>query len=194
MSAVASVALGGTTLMVVRRTADSLWAAADFGYAEASGVGTQSESKQRPRVLAIASGGGHWVQLLRLRPAWDSARVTYVSVRAAYASDVPGERFMAINDATRWDKVGLIKMALKLLWIMLLVRPNVVISTGAAPGYFAIRLGRLLGAKTIWLDSIANVEEMSMTGMLVKDRATLWLTQWPHLAGDGGPEYHGTVL
>lgn len=154
----------------------------------------QKASKQTPRVLAIASGGGHWVQLLRLRPALTGARVTYVSVRPAYASDVPGERFMAINDATRWDKVGLLKMAFRLLWIMLRVRPNVVISTGAAPGYFAIRLGKLLGARTIWLDSIANVEEMSMTGMLVKDKATLWLTQWPHLAGENGPECHGSVL
>lgn len=151
-------------------------------------------TKQIPRVLAIASGGGHWVQLLRLRPAWEGARVTYVSVRKAYASDVPGERFMAINDATRWDKVGLAKMALRLAWIMIRVRPNVVISTGAAPGYFAIRLGKLLGARTVWLDSIANVEEISMTGTLVKDHATLWLTQWPHLATPQGPHCHGSVL
>lgn len=151
-------------------------------------------SKQTPRVLAIASGGGHWVQLLRLRPAFDGAKVTYVSVRPAYASDVPGERFIPINDATRWDKVGLAKMALKLLLIMLRVRPNVVISTGAAPGYFAIRLGKLLGARTIWLDSIANVEELSMTGMMVKDKASLWLTQWPHLAAEDGPTCHGSVL
>lgn len=153
-----------------------------------------AKTKQKPRVLAIASGGGHWVQLLRLRPAWEGARVTYVSVRPAYASDVPGQRFIPINDATRWDKVGLIKMALKLLWIMVRVRPNVVVSTGAAPGYFAIRLGKLLGARTIWLDSIANVEEMSMTGMLVKDHATLWLTQWQHLASEAGPACHGSVL
>jgi hypothetical protein len=145
-------------------------------------------------VLAIASGGGHWVQLLRLRPAFEGARVTYVSVRPAYASDVPGQRFIAINDATRWDKAGLFQMAFRLLWIMLRVRPNVVVSTGAAPGYFAIRLGKVMGARTIWLDSIANVEEMSMTGMLVKDQATLWLTQWPHLARDGGPACHGSVL
>ncbi|MEQ9094681.1 MAG: hypothetical protein RIE32_00290 [Phycisphaerales bacterium] len=151
-------------------------------------------TKREPRVLAIASGGGHWVQLLRLRPAFEGARVTYVSVRPAYASDVPGERFVSINDATRWDRVGLARMAFKLLVIMLRVRPNVVISTGAAPGYFAIRLGKVLGARTIWLDSIANVEEMSMTGMLVKDHATLWMTQWPHLAGEGGPACHGSVL
>ena len=30
----------------------------------------------RPKILAIASGGGHWIQLLRLRPAFSGADVT----------------------------------------------------------------------------------------------------------------------
>ena len=41
------------------------------------------------RVLAISSGGGHWVQLPRLRPAFAGAEVTYVTVDRAYATDVP---------------------------------------------------------------------------------------------------------
>ena len=45
----------------------------------------------RRRVLAVASGGGHWVQLLRLRPAFEGCDVTYACVRPAYADDVPGE-------------------------------------------------------------------------------------------------------
>jgi len=152
------------------------------------------KARRHPRMLAIASGGGHWVQMLRLRPAFEDARVCYVTVRDTYSADVPGERFRIINDATRWDKVGLVRMALKLAWIFLRERPNVVISTGAAPGYFAIRLGKLFGARTIWLDSIANVEELSMTGALVGKRADLWLTQWEHLAKPEGPKFEGSVL
>ena len=34
-----------------------------------------------------------------------------------------------------------------------------VISTGAAPGYFAMRFAKWLGRRTIWIDSIANVEQ-----------------------------------
>lgn len=148
----------------------------------------------KKRILAIASGGGHWVQLLRLRPAFEGHRVTFVTVNPGYQADVPGERFMLVNDATRWDKLGLVRMALRLIWIMLRVRPHVVISTGAAPGFFAIRLGRLLGARTCWIDSIANVEQISMTGELVRPHADLWLTQWPHLAREGGPRFAGAVL
>lgn len=146
------------------------------------------------RILAIASGGGHWVQLLRLRPAFEGHRVTFVTVNEGYRTDVADRPFFVINDATRWDKVGLVKMGLRLAWIMARTRPHVVISTGAAPGYFAIRLGRLMGAKTAWIDSIANVEQLSMTGGMVRKHADLWLTQWAHLAEEGGPRYAGAVL
>jgi hypothetical protein len=33
------------------------------------------------RVLAISSGGGHWVELMRLRPAFQDAIVSYATVR-----------------------------------------------------------------------------------------------------------------
>lgn len=146
------------------------------------------------RVLAVASGGGHWVQLLRLRPAFEGCRVTYVTVKDSYRQDVPGERFKVVNDATRWNKFALVMMGLKLAWIVLTERPDVVISTGAAPGYFAIRIGKLLGARTLWIDSIANVEQVSMTCTLVAKHATKRLTQWEHLAAPGGPEFEGAVL
>lgn len=149
---------------------------------------------QKKRVLAIASGGGHWVQLLRLRPAFAGQKVCYVTVDPEYANDVPDCQFFVINDATRWEKVGLVKLALRIFIIILRVRPHVVISTGAACGYFALRFGKLIRARTIWLDSIANVEEISMTGQLVKPYADLWLTQWPELARSDGPDYRGAVL
>ncbi|MFG0242156.1 MAG: UDP-N-acetylglucosamine--LPS N-acetylglucosamine transferase [Phycisphaerales bacterium JB054] len=156
-------------------------------------------SEKEIRILAVASGGGHWVQLLRLRPAFEGHRVAFVTVRASYKTDVGDVPFYLVNDATRWDKFGLVRMCLRLLLIILRERPKIIISTGAAPGYFAIRFGKLLGARTIWLDSIANVEEVSMTGRLVRKHADLWLTQWPHLAagpetGDDAPRCLGAVL
>ena len=58
----------------------------------------------------------------------------------------------------------------------------------------ALRLGRLLGARTIWLDSIANVDELSLSGLKARRHADLWLTQWPHLARPEGPFYMGAVM
>ena len=145
-------------------------------------------------VLAIASGGGHWVQLLRLRHAFEGCEVTYSSVRREYEQDVPGERFTLVPDATRWDRFGLMWMICRVAWLVLSERPDVIVSTGAAPGYVAIRVGKALGARTIWIDSIANLETLSLSGKKIGKYADLWLTQWPHLAGPEGPHFKGSVL
>ena len=147
-----------------------------------------------PRVLAVASGGGHWVQLLRLRPAFDRSRTTYVTVRASYASDVPDADFRVVPDATRWNKARLLWMAVKMLWIVARLRPDVVISTGAAPGYFAIRFGSWFGARTCWVDSIANAEELSLSGRKIKRHATTVLSQWPDVAEREQVTFAGSVL
>lgn len=153
---------------------------------------------RRRKILAVASGGGHWVQLRRLVPAFAGHEVVYVTINEVYKTDVPGEKIYIVNDATRWDRLGSLKLALRILWIVLKERPHAVVSTGAAPGCFAIIFGRLLGAKTVWLDSVANIEQMSMSGMMVKRYSQLWLTQWQHLAGssaaDDGPEFAGKVF
>jgi UDP-N-acetylglucosamine:LPS N-acetylglucosamine transferase len=148
----------------------------------------------RKKILAVASGGGHWVQLLRLRPAFAEHEMAFVTVQKSYASQVPGQRFYTVRDATRWDRWALLLMMIQVCLIVLRERPDVVVTTGAAPGVVALRMGKLLGAKTIWLDSIANVEHMSMSGERVRKFADLWLTQWEHLAREGGPQYHGGVL
>jgi len=150
--------------------------------------------QQNQRILAVVSGGGHWVQLLRLIPAFEHCDVIFVTVNDAYRSQVSGHRFYRVNDATRWNKLGLLLMAAKLLYIIRREKPDVIVSTGAAPGYFAILLGKWLGCRTIWVDSIANVEKLSLSGKRIGRHADLWLTQWPHLAREGGPQYVGAVL
>ncbi len=75
-----------------------------------------------------------------------------------------------------------------------MLRPDIVVSTGAAPGYFALRFGKILGARTIWVDSLANVDTLSRAGQMAGKFADLWLTQWPDLASTEGPEYAGQVI
>jgi hypothetical protein len=152
------------------------------------------ETRNINKVLAVASSGGHWVQLRRVVPAFADSEVVYVTVLKSYRSEVPENRFYQVNDATRWNKFGLIMLAIRLAWIVGKERPAVVISTGAAPGYFALILGRWFGARTIWIDSMANIEHLSMSGSRVGRYADLWLTQWPHLARTEGPHYAGSVL
>lgn len=147
-----------------------------------------------PTILAVSSGGGHWVQLLRLRPAFEGCRVIYATVREGYRGDVEGCEFRLIPDSNRWNKLALLRTAWAVFRLLRKEKPNVVITTGAAPGYFAVRIGKILGARVVWVDSVANAEELSMSGEKAGSFVDLWLTQWPQLARPGGPEYFGNVL
>jgi UDP-N-acetylglucosamine:LPS N-acetylglucosamine transferase len=150
---------------------------------------------KKPRVLAVSSGGGHWVQLLRLVPGFANCDVTYVTCKPGYRATIePGASFHLIPDANRWNKLALLRVFLAVFGLILSERPDVVITTGAAPGYFAILIGNLVGARTIWVDSIANCDELSLSGQKAGPHAALWLTQWAHLARPYGPHYRGSVL
>lgn len=150
--------------------------------------------RRRKKILAISSGGGHWIELMRLQPAFEGHEVVYATVSETYRSHVPGSILRVIPDATRWDRLGLLRCATRVLVVLALERPDIVISTGALPGFFGVVLGKALGCRTIWVDSIANVEELSMSGARVGPFADLWLTQWPELARSRGPEYAGAIL
>ena len=142
----------------------------------------------------MASGGGHWIELLRLRPAFEGHDVAYVTVRDSYRSYLDGERLHVVNDATRWDKFGLMRCACRILWIILRERPHIIISTGAAHGYFAFVFAKLLRRRTVWVDSISNAEKISDTAERIGRWADLVLTQWPDLARPDGPRYEGAIL
>jgi UDP-N-acetylglucosamine:LPS N-acetylglucosamine transferase len=150
-------------------------------------------SSRKQRILAVASSGGHWVQLRRLSPAFEGHDVAYLTTDAGHRAEVAPARFHSVNDASRWNKAALLLSALRILWVVLRERPDVVVSTGAAPGYLALRCAKLLRAQTVWIDSVANVEELSLSGQMASTRADLCLTQWPHLAG-GPVAYEGSVL
>lgn len=146
------------------------------------------------RVMLVASSGGHWVQLNRLLPAFDGCEKIFVTTEASYQGTVGDNKFLLVPDASRWNKMRLMWLAAVTFKHILTYRPDVVVSTGAAPGFFAIFFGKKFGAKTIWVDSLANVDKLSMSGRMVEKYADLWLTQWEHLAKEGGPKYAGAVL
>jgi len=144
--------------------------------------------------LAISSSGGHWAQLLRLSEAFEGHDVVFATTQRDCSSQVPGHRFHVIPDATRWNKARLVLLFLRVISIVVAEKPDVVISTGAAPGCFALYVGRCLGAKTIWLESLANVRKYSLSTKLVKPVAGLYLTQWHHMSRPEGPYYKGSLL
>jgi UDP-N-acetylglucosamine:LPS N-acetylglucosamine transferase len=152
------------------------------------------QQAKRSKVLAISSGGGHWVQLLRIRPAFDGCDVTYATVDDAYAEDVSDCRFVRIPNGNIWSWRGLMISAIMIACLLVRFRPDVIVTTGAAPGYFAVMFGKLMGARTVWLDSMANAGGLSESGRRAMRFADLCLTQWRHLTDHQGPHFRGAVF
>ncbi len=147
------------------------------------------------RILAVASGGGHWLEICRLYPVFEGLDVAFVSVHPNYAQQVRGHRYYRIRDVTRWSRWGFVVLIVQLLKILVTERPDVVITTGSAPGLLTLALAKWgFRARTIWIDSIANCEGLSVSGSHAGRVADLWLTQWPQLEGKSGPTYLGAVL
>ena len=138
------------------------------------------------KIMAVASIGGHWIQLLRIaRPLEQQYDVVYCSTHEKCATMVPGNEFHLMSDFSRWDAWKLLPSFFQMIRLVGKEKPDAIITTGAAPGLVCLLAGKCLGRKTIWIDSIANVEHLSASGRIARKFASRIYTQWPDLAVDG---------
>jgi len=151
-------------------------------------------STNKKKLLAVASSGGHWIQLLRLRPAFEDCEVVFASTSKGNASEVSGYEFHHIINATRKSPWNFFTMFFQLLRVLGKIRPDIIVTTGSAPGLMTLAVGKLFRTKNIWIDSIANVEEMSSSGKKARYVADLYLTQWEVLSTLKGPLFKGSIL
>ncbi len=150
---------------------------------------------KKSKVLAIASPGGHWIQLNKIcNPLEERFDVVYVTPGAQYSSKASARKVITITDASADSKHKLIPLAFQLLAIFIKERPTAIVSTGAAPGAIAFLLAKFLPIKTIWVDSIANTAELSRSGRMVKKHADLVMTQWKPLSDGESVIYKGSIL
>jgi UDP-N-acetylglucosamine:LPS N-acetylglucosamine transferase len=147
------------------------------------------------KVMAVSSGGGHWVELRRIMPAFAGHDVVYVSTEPAADADLAPARYYAVRNVTRRNGLAFAVTIRQILAILRAERPEVVVTTGAAPGLVTLALAKLVcGSRTVWIDTVAHSEGMTLSGRLARPVADAWLVQWPHLAKAGGPEFWGAVL
>ncbi|NML12848.1 oligosaccharide biosynthesis protein Alg14 [Sphingobium sp. AR-3-1] len=144
--------------------------------------------------MAVASGGGHWVQLLRMRDAFDGFEIAYVSTFKDRGEAMPGHRLYIVQDSSRLHRMAIIRNLVHAICIVLKERPSAIISTGSAPGLAFIIAGRLLGARTLWVDSIANGERLSSSGRIARRFAHRTVSQWPEVAEREGVPCWGSIL
>lgn len=149
------------------------------------------------KICLVCSHGGHLVQMMRIGDAFkghDDFLVTYDSeatknIENAYLIKFEG-----------WDlkgKILLVKYIIKAFRILIKERPDVIISTGG--GEIAVPfcyVGKVLGAKVIFIETLSRITTPSRGGQLVYPIADLFLVQWESLLKEYGAKakYWGKVI
>lgn len=148
------------------------------------------------KICLVASAGGHMTQLRNVSKAWDEQETVWITTGRMLANSLPrGDRFYAVGECNRQRPLRVLAVLLRCVPIVLREKPDVVISTGAAVGCMVCLLAKLIGAKVVWIDSITNVEHLSLSGRLIRPFADLLLVQWPELAKQyRKAEYAGSVI
>jgi UDP-N-acetylglucosamine:LPS N-acetylglucosamine transferase len=135
------------------------------------------------RILAVASIGGHWIQLLRITESLKiEFEFSFLSTHEKCAIMVKEHQFYKLNDFNRWDFYKLFLSFYKAIKIIIRNKPDVVISTGAAPGLITLFAAKILCKKTIWIDSIANIQRLSFSGKIASLFVSQTYTQWESLS------------
>lgn len=159
-------------------------------------IGSAFEA-EKPKLLLVASTGGHLEQLVRFARASaiceESLFVTFPSPQAD--SLLEGLRSVEIPDVPTRDWRGALRAVGRIRRILERERFDGVVSTGAAVAVSAFVAARLTRVKTLYIESVSRVEGPSLSGRIVANSRLareLW-TQHKRWANRRWT-YHGSVL
>lgn len=137
--------------------------------------------KGKTKVCFAASSGGHFEQLLMLRPLMDKYDSFIVTEKTLYQAQVPGIRTYLLKKVIPIDKGyrfwTLVNM-FNSLKIFIKERPDIVISTGVMVTVPMCMLAKLAGRKVIYIESFAKVSSPTKTGRFLYRFADKFYVQW----------------
>lgn len=131
-------------------------------------------------VALVGSSGGHLSQLLVLRPWWiDRDRFWVTFDKADARTALASERAYWCHFPTNRNLPNLIRNAWLAVWVLGRERPRLIVSTGAAVAVPFFYLGKLFGARTIFIEVVDRVHRPTLTGRLVRPVTDQYMVQWP---------------
>lgn len=135
-------------------------------------------STEQLNVLFVSSAGGHLAQLLRLEPWYRRHAVRWVTFELPDAVGLLAEREVvwAFHPTTRSLK-NLIRNGALAIREISRNRPHVIVSSGAAIAVPFFWLGKLFGAKTVYIEVIDRIDTRTLTARLVSPVTDLFLAQ-----------------
>ena len=132
------------------------------------------------KVCFAASSGGHLEQLLALKPLMERYDSFILTERTAYEVKLP-VRARYVRQVNRHEATFLPRMvanAATSLRYWLSERPDVIVCTGVLATIPFCLIGRVLGAKLVFIESFAKTDSPTKTGRLLSKRADRFYVQW----------------
>jgi len=133
----------------------------------------------RPHVLLVCSSGGHLTQLHNLRGWWEGVDRTWVTFDKPDAvSLLRGEDTVWAYHPTTRNVWNLLRNALLAVRTIRRTRPALIVSTGAGVAVPFFVVGKLLGARTIFVEVFDRIDSRTVTGRMCAPFTDRFLLQW----------------
>jgi UDP-N-acetylglucosamine:LPS N-acetylglucosamine transferase len=142
-------------------------------------TGEAVSGKKKLRIALVCSHGGHLTETEALWPAFSEHECFLVTYRCERT-----ERFDLVQRKHLLQNIGanpwrMAKAFVRAILILSRERPDVVLSTGSEIAIPFLWIGKLLGVRTVYVESWCRIRTRSGTGPLVYPAVDLFLVQWP---------------
>ncbi|MFR2067130.1 PssD/Cps14F family polysaccharide biosynthesis glycosyltransferase [Clostridium sp.] len=136
------------------------------------------------KICFTASSGGHFEQLMMLKPLMDKYDSFIVTEKTDYSVMNNDRKVYYLGQINRNEKTFIFKMIInsfKSFNIFINEKPDIVISTGALSTIPICILSKIFRKKVIFIESFAKVTSPTLTGKLVYKFADQFYVQWEQL-------------
>lgn len=134
------------------------------------------------KICLVGSSGGHVTHLYLLKPFWKDKERFWVTFDKEDTRSILGnETFYPCHYPTNRNLKNLIKNTVLAFNILRKERPDVIISSGAAVAVPFFYLGKLFGAKTVYIEVFDRIDAPTLTGKIVYPVTDKFIVQWEEM-------------
>lgn len=140
--------------------------------------------EKKIKICFAASSGGHYEQLMMLRPLMEKYDSFVVTEKTFYGAKIKNARMYYMMQVNRREKTFILRMIVntcKAFFIYLKEKPDVVICTGVLATIPICLITKFMGKKLIFIESFAKVTSATETGKLMYKYADQFYVQWPQM-------------
>lgn len=131
------------------------------------------------KIALVGSSGGHLTHLYMLKPFWQDKERFWVTFDKTDAKSLlKDEKMYPCYFPTNRNVLNLIRNTFVAIKILKKEKPDLIISSGAAVAVPFFYIGKLMGAKLIYIEVYDRIDKPTVTGRLVYPIVDKFIVQW----------------